>query len=250
MKAKTRKKGSPVGDRAPFLSRGEQAYQDLQLAIQSGVLKPGMRLRENELSTWLGASRTPVREALNRLQTEGLVIQEPRRGLVIAKLDHNMVTELYCVREVLEGTAAGLAARHASPEEIATLREIIDRDEAHRDDAAKLANNNRLFHATLCRYARNRYVLKTVNLLRESMALLGPTTFSLPDRSGTALAEHDAIVSAIEQRDPAAAEEAARAHVRAAFRARLKLLVTLDAEALDNENRQGPLVGGGDIQDG
>ncbi len=237
MKAKTRK-GSPVDDRATFLSRGEQAYQDLQSAIQSGVLKPGMRLRENELSAWLGASRTPVREALSRLQTEGLVIQEPRRGLVIAKLDHNMVTELYCVREVLEGTAAALAARHTSPEEVATLREIIDRDKEHSGDAAKLANNNRLFHETLYRYARNRYVLKTLNLLRESMALLGPTTFSLPNRSETALAEHDAIVSAIERHDPSAAEEAARAHIRAAFRARLKLLVTLDAETLDKENRQ------------
>jgi DNA-binding GntR family transcriptional regulator len=240
VKAKSRKQGGPLGDKAVFLSRGEQAYEDLQLAIQSGTLKPGMRLREIELSKWLGSSRTPVREALNRLQTEGLVIQEPRRGLVIAKLDHNMVTELYCVREVLEGTAAALAARHTSSEEVMTLREIIERDNAHPDDPAKLANNNRLFHETLYRYARNRYILKTLNLLRESMALLGPTTFSLPRRSEAALAEHEAVVSAIERHDPGAAEEAARAHIRAAYLARLKLLVTLDAAALDSEITEGP----------
>lgn len=229
---KTRKDSATIADsdQSP-LSRGEQAYQKLMAAIQSGALKPGTRLRESELAEWLGSSRTPVREALNRLQTEGLVVQEPRRGMIIAQLDHNMVAELYVMREVLEGTAARLAARHASDVEIAMLREIAERDKAFDNDPVKLARNNRLFHETLYRASHNRYLLKTLSMLRESMALLGQTTLTLAGRSETAFNEHDAIVSAIEKHDASAAEEACRAHIRAAYRARMKLMF----ESFDSE---------------
>lgn len=226
MKVKAKQQAS-----APFtdseqssFSRGEEAYQKMLEGIQSGTLKPGMRLRETELAEWLGSSRTPVREALNRLQTEGLVVQEPRRGMIIAELDYSMVSELYFMRELLEGAAARLAARHASDVEIAMLRDIADRDKTSGDDPVKLAKNNRLFHETLYRAAHNRYLLKTLSMLRESMALLGQTTLSLPGRSSTAFAEHDALVAAIERHDAAAAEEASRAHIRAAHRARMKLM--------------------------
>jgi DNA-binding GntR family transcriptional regulator len=205
------------------LSRGEDAYQKLYVAIQSGNLKPGTRLREVELAEWLGSSRTPVREALNRLQTQGLIIQEPRRGMIITELDHTMVAELYVMREVLEGTAAGLAARHASDVEIAMLREITDRDKKNDKSLIRRAANNRLFHETLHRCSHNRYLLRTLNTLRESMALLG-TTLSLSGRSQTALAEHEAVVSAIERHDAVAAEEALRAHIRAAYRSRLRMM--------------------------
>jgi DNA-binding GntR family transcriptional regulator len=219
-----------AGDQ-PALSRGEDAYQKLQAAIQSGALKPGTRLRESELAEWLNSSRTPVREALNRLQTEGLVAQEPRRGMIVAELDHNMVAELYVMREVLEGTAARLAARHASDVEISVLREVANRDKATNDDPVKLAKNNRLFHESLYRASHNRYLLKTLSMLRESMALLGQTTLSLPGRSKTAFEEHDALVSAIERHDAAAAEETSRAHIRAAYLARMRLMFeTLDAD--------------------
>jgi DNA-binding GntR family transcriptional regulator len=206
------------------LSRGEEAYQKILEAIQSGALKPGARLREVELAQWLGSSRTPVREALNRLQTEGLAVQEPRRGMIITELDHSMVSELYFMRELLEGAAARLAARHASDVEIAMLRDIADRDKAYGDNPIRLVKNNRLFHETLYRASHNRYLLKTLSMLRESMALLGKTTLSLPGRSSTAFEEHNALVSAIERHDAVAAEEASRAHIRAAHRARMKLM--------------------------
>ncbi|MEN3297094.1 MAG: hypothetical protein V7642_6347 [Burkholderiales bacterium] len=231
-KAKAPKKSeSFTASDQPALSRGEEAYQKLQTAIQSGALKPGTRLRESELAEWLNISRTPVREALNRLQTEGVIVQEPRRGMIVAELDHSMVAELYVMREVLEGTAARLAARHASDVEIAMLREIADRDKATKDDPVKLAKNNRLFHETLYRASHNRYLLKTLSMLRESMALLGQTTLSIPGRSETAFEEHDALVAAIERHDGAAAEDACRAHIRAAYRARMRLMF----EALDSD---------------
>lgn len=203
-------------------------------AIQSGTLKPGTRLREVELAQWLGSSRTPVREALNRLQTEGLVVQEPRRGMIIAELDHSMVSELYYMREVLEGTAARLAARQASDVEIAMLRDIADRDKTFSDDPVRLAKNNRLFHETLYHAAHNRYLLKTLSLLRESMALLGQTTLSQPGRSSTAFEEHDTLVAAIERHDAVAAEEASRAHIRAAHRARMRMMFE-ELDAADDE---------------
>lgn len=230
-KTARRKVGDPIGGDQPALSRAEDAYQKLQQAIQAGTLKPGTRLRENELAEWLNISRTPVREALNRLQTEGLVVQEPRRGMIIAELDHNMVAELYIMREVLEGTAARLAGRHASDVEISMLREIADRDKTLADDPVRLAKNNRLFHETLYRAAHNRYLVKTLSMLHESMALLGRTTLGLPGRSMEAFEEHDAIVSAIENHDPAGAEEACRSHIRKAYRARMRVMF----EALDAE---------------
>ena len=205
------------------MSRAERAYSRLRGAIQSGELKPGTRLREIELAEWLGSSRTPVREALNRLQSEGLAAQEPRRGMIVAELDHSMVAELYVMREVLEGTAAELAARHASEAEISMLREIARRDRQFDGNPAKLAANNRMFHTILYRGAHNRYLLKALDTMMESMALLGPTTLAIAGRAETAFEEHDAIISAIERRDPAAASEAARSHIRSAYQARLKM---------------------------
>lgn len=221
---------SPSSPQPSSRTRGEDAYQKLLDAIQSGTLKPGMRLREVELSEWLGISRTPVREALNRLQTEGLVVQEPRRGLIIAELDHAMVSELYQMREVLEGAAASLAARHASDVEISMLRDILEKDKSIGNDPVRLARNNRLFHECLYRAAHNRYLSKTLNALRESMALLGQTTLSMEGRSVHALREHDALVTAVEKRDPVAAEQASREHIRAAYRARMALMLDEQGE--------------------
>lgn len=207
----------------PF-SRGEKAYDMLVAAIQDGTLGPGDRLREVELAGWMKVSRTPVREALGRLESEGLVERDAYRGMIVARLDAAMVTELYYMREVLEGTAAGLAARHATDAEIATLRAIADRDRGTRDPAA-LAQNNRLFHDALYRAAHNRYLVKTLSTLRQSMALLGQTTLAMPGRSATALEEHRRLIRALEKRDAEAATKAAREHIRAAYTARMEQLL-------------------------
>lgn len=208
---------------APAPSRGDAAYARLFEAIEQGTLKPGTRLVELELSAWLGASRTPVREALGRLESEGLVARDPSRGVMVAELDPGLVAELYAMREVLEGTAAALAARHASEAEIDALREIAAKDRALTEPAA-IARANRHFHEALFRSAHNRFLLRAVNTLRQSMVLLGRTTLATPGRPDKARGEHDAIVKAIAKRDPQAADAAARAHIRAAYRARLAQL--------------------------
>jgi DNA-binding GntR family transcriptional regulator len=211
-----------VGDTS--LSRGEEAYQRIMDAIQAGELRSGARMREAELAEWLGSSRTPVREALNRLQTEGLVVVEPRRGMIIAEVDSTMMSEIYLMREVLEVTAARQAALHASEVEVSLLRDIAERDKEHLDDPVKLARNNRVFHDALYRAAHNRYLLKTANSLQESLALLGQTTLSRDGRGAAAYKEHDELVTAIENRDADAAEKASRAHMRSAHRARIQMM--------------------------
>jgi DNA-binding GntR family transcriptional regulator len=208
----------------PTGSRGEIAYARLKEAIQSGDLKPGQRIRENEMADRFAMSRTPVREALRRLEADGLLTFAPYRGMVISELDHQAVIELYTMREALEGTAAGLAARHASDAEVAILKDIVASEPDHETDPRKLAAHNRRFHGALYRAAHNRYLLKTLNVLSDAMALLVATTLSLTGRPNTARDEHQAIVDAIERRDADAAEQMMRTHIRNAQRARLKIM--------------------------
>lgn len=202
------------------VSRSDQAYRFIIEGIKEGRLVPGTRLREIELAAQMGLSRTPVREALGRMQVQGLAVNDPDRGLIVTEPDYSMTSELYVMREVLEGTAARLAARHASDVEIEFLNEINQRD-AQLTTSEDLAANNRLFHGTLYQCAHNRYLLKTLSSLQESMMLLGPTTLARPGRPEQARREHQALVDALRNRDPDAAEQAARDHIIAAYRLRL-----------------------------
>ncbi len=206
------------------LSRAEHAYQQLMEAIRSGKLKPGQRIRETDLAEQLQISRTPVREALHRLQSEDLIVNAPHRGLIIAELDYQQIMELYQMREVLESTAAGLAAKHASEPEIYALREMLARQQQCLNEPDAQANQNRLFHNALYHASHNRYLLKSLNSLKDAMVLLGATTYSIPGRTETAVDEHKAMVDAIEQGDREAAEALTREHIRAAQRARIELI--------------------------
>lgn len=214
-------------------SRAEFAYRRLLKAILNGTMKPGHRVREAEIAEQLNISRTPVREALRRLETEGLLTTAAGRGLVVASLDYQAVMELYQMREVLEGTAARLAARYASEAEIVALQEILNNESVLSAEPDVQAEQNRRFHNAIYHAAHNRYLLKSLNSFRDSMALLGPTTFSVSGRSKTALDEHWEILNAIESHDAARAEECARQHIRMAQQARLKLLNELSPSKVD-----------------
>jgi len=206
------------------LPRSERAHRYLRDAIRAGRLRPGDRLREVDLAATIGLSRTPVREALARLEAEGLIVNDAIRGIVVTELDYSMVTELYGMREVLEGTAARLAAQHASEVEISILDEQCAQYRASLEDSAEMALRNSQFHETLCYCAHNRYLLKMLNMLHDSLSLLGPTSLTLADRAAETLREHEAIIEAIRRRDPDGAEAAARAHIRAAQKTRMKRL--------------------------
>lgn len=206
-------------------SQGEgqgDAYSLILEAIDRGDIRPGQRLVETELAERLGVSRTPVREALSRLEAQGVVAREGR-GLRVATLDHDQLGELYEVRGVVEGLAARLAARHAAPEEIAVLGDMVDADRRIVDEARALALANRRFHRQLHRASHNRYLIQMLESMRRSMALLSTTTLATPGRGPQALDEHAAIVAAIAARDEAAAQASAERHISNAYRTRLML---------------------------
>ncbi len=204
-------------------SLGERAYLKLHSAIQAGTFQPGARVMEQDVAKWLQMSRTPVRDAMRRLENEGLLVHEPHLGIVIATLDHRAVVELYAMREVLEGTAARLAARHASEVDLIQLSELIAIETSLQDKLDDLPSHNKRFHRTIREAAHNRFLLKSLTTVRDSMGLLGKSQMTLPQRAAVALKEHVEIVQAIQKRDPDAAEEAGRNHVRSAQRERMKL---------------------------
>ncbi len=205
-------------------SRGELVHVWLRDAIRDGRYQPGSRIREAEVALRLGVSRTPVREAFRRLQADGLLVLTPWRGAQVAELNRAQVVELYAMRRVLEGTAAGLAAEHATEAEIDLLFKLLKQDKAAGDDTVRHAEINRQFHQTLYGAAHNRYLLKALNALVDSLALLKSTTYEVPGRVLAARGEHDLIANAIKKRDTEAAEQTTRAHIETAEQARIKLL--------------------------
>jgi DNA-binding GntR family transcriptional regulator len=198
------------------------AYSLILEAIDAGLYKPGDRLVESELAERLGVSRTPVREALQRLETQSMLTRDGR-SLIVASLDHNQLAELYVVRSELEGLAARLAARHATEEEIRVLRGMVNDDMRLLGDPDALSRANRRFHKQIHLASHNRFLVQQLDLVHRSMALLATTSFAAEGRDSTALAEHDAIVRAIEARDGDAADKALRKHISQAFETRLKV---------------------------
>ncbi|MEO1328792.1 MAG: GntR family transcriptional regulator [Pseudomonadota bacterium] len=201
-------------------------FGELLDAIDRGEFPPGARLVETELAERFQVSRTPVREALGRLESVGLAQRDGRRGITVASLDHDQLGELYDLREVLEGFAARLAARRASPAEIAVLRELVAADAAlaaQDGSGQELARANKRFHRQLHHASHNRYLLDMLDRMRRSLVLVSGTTLAAPGRGPESIAEHDAIVRAIEARDEAAAEQAARTHIVNAYKTRLRL---------------------------
>ncbi|SEN95592.1 transcriptional regulator, GntR family [Palleronia salina] len=197
------------------------AYGMILEAIDTGQYKPGDRLVENELAERFGVSRTPIREALQRLETQSLLTRDGR-SLIVASLDHNQLAELYIVRAELEGLAARLAAKHATDEEVRVLRQMVEEDRALIGDPDALARANRRFHKQIHLASHNRYLVQQLDLVHRSMALLATTSLAVDGRGQDALAEHARIVEAIAAGDGGAAYEALRAHISKAFETRLK----------------------------
>lgn len=201
----------------------KDAYTLILEAIDAGLYKPGDRLVESELAERLGVSRTPVREALQRLETQSMLTRDGR-SLIVASLDHNQLAELYAVRSELEGLAARLAARHATPEEVRVLRSMVSEDRALvGGDPRALSRANKRFHKQIHLASHNRYLVQQLDLVHRSMALMANTSFAAEGRDEVALIEHDQIVAAIESGDGEAAYQALKTHISRAFETRLRV---------------------------
>jgi DNA-binding GntR family transcriptional regulator len=201
----------------------KDAYTLILEAIEAGTYKPGDRLVESELAERLGVSRTPVREALQRLETQAMLTRDGR-SLIVASLDHNQLAELYTVRTELEGLAARLAARHATDEELHVLRGMVEDDKRLMGgDPRALSRANKRFHKQIHLASHNRFLVQQLDLVHRSMALMTNTSFAAEGRDAAGLAEHEAIVAAIEARDGEAAYQALRSHISRAYETRLRV---------------------------
>jgi DNA-binding GntR family transcriptional regulator len=201
----------------------KDAYSLILAAIDAGLYKPGDRLVESELADRFGVSRTPVREALQRLETQGMLARDGR-SLMVATLDHNQLAELYAVRSELEGLAARLAARAATDEEVRVLCGMVEDDRRLiGGDPRLLAQANRRFHKQIHLASHNRFLVQQLDLVHRSMALMATTSFAAEGRDEVGLQEHANIIAAIAARDPDAASAALRTHISKAFETRLRL---------------------------
>lgn len=207
----------------PGMAQGEAAYHRLLDAIRDGGFRPGDRLRETDIAARLSLSRTPIREALRRLEADGIVEHRPRSGAVIRTLGHVELVELYEMRVVLERTAAELAARHAVTAEIDAMDELNAeiRPGIGSDRASAL---NQRFHRCLYLATRNRFLLESARALNNALLLLGPTTLADGDRIRIVTGQHQDIIDAIRAGDIEAAGASAEAHLQTSLRHRLKVM--------------------------
>jgi DNA-binding GntR family transcriptional regulator len=203
-------------------SHGQKdAYQLVLDAIDRGEFRPGDRLVESDIADRFGVSRTPIREAFQRLETQGVLTRDGR-SLIVSSLNHDQLGELYVVRAELEGLAARLAAQHAAPEEIRVLWEMVRQDRELVEQPERLARANKRFHRQIHLASHNRYLIQQLEMVHRAMALIATTSLAAEGRGARAMEEHEAIVRAIEARDGAAAEAAIRGHISEAFETRLK----------------------------
>lgn len=199
-------------------SQSTTAYAILKQRIMTGEFGPNDTLREIDFAKQMNMSRTPVREAVKRLEDEGMLTRVPRKGLTVTTLDQTSITELYGFREILECGAARLAARYADDMEIENMRAILEESRSHADPI----RSNYEFHQALYAASHNQFLVKAINSLIDSTALLGQSTLAHTGRPEVALREHLQLFEAIEKRDEQQAEACAREHIRQALLARLK----------------------------
>jgi DNA-binding GntR family transcriptional regulator len=204
-----------VQDRAPLVRNASAAATELiREAIVDGRLPPGQRLKEEELARELGISRTPVREALLILQTEGLVDAEPNRGAVVRSHDAGDLEDLYQLRALLEGYAARRAAANVSEAAIADLWASCDRFEALIEgDVQELVKENLLFHNVILDAAQSRRVAELIRKVIELPLVYRSYIWYSVDQRRISAHYHRQITKALESRDGERAELVMKEHV-------------------------------------
>ena len=201
----------------------QQAYSAVRDAIDNGKLGPGDRLSEYQVADWLNMSRTPAREALRRLEAEGLLFQSPRRGLVVVTIDEEEMRQLYEAREIVETSLAELAANNASGPEIHAIMRMAELEPSLIDDHGRMYQHNREFHDLIYRAAHNTYLAKACVSLHDVIAADSRgSNLGDPERRQDVIREHQALAKAIAERLAADAREAAAIHIRGAYRARMR----------------------------
>ncbi len=197
-----------------------QVYLALRKAIVNGKLAPGSKLVEGQLAARLNVSRNPIREALRKLEQDGLVTHTPNHGVTVAKMSTQQAAEIAVVREELEGLSCRLAAQNITPQGIADLRQILAGSAASiaAGDIDELIATENGFHERLAKLSGNETLSRLLAGLRDAILRFRRMAITLPDRPEEVLREHSQIVDALEAQDAALAERLARQHIRVASR--------------------------------
>jgi DNA-binding GntR family transcriptional regulator len=193
----------------------EMVSDTLREAIVAGTLKPGERLMEIQLAEELGVSRTPVREAIRKLELEGFVIMIPRRGTYVADLSIKDVNDVFEIRTALDVLAAGLAVERITEEELEQLERLLVQIGAYieLEDIEKIVEADGQFHDILYRASRNDRLVGIINNLREQFTRFRSISMAYPGRIKNTIEEHRQLVEAIAQRNVALAQQLAREHM-------------------------------------
>lgn len=193
-----------------------QIYADLRTRIVTGALRPMQCLSETELATSLGVSRTPVREAMGKLEEEGLVEIRPRFGTFVAPILPAAVRASQFVREALECTAIVDAAARCTEAQAQTLQDILGAQRAAADDRAFLLADDAL-HRTLMEVAGQPFAWDVVHTTKATIDRIRHLSVRRPTKRQAVLSEHEQIVDRVTAGDPDGAAGAMRAHLRGVF---------------------------------
>lgn len=204
----------------------EAICETLRGAIRDGILTPGERLMEIQIAKELGVSRTPVREALRKLELEGFVIMMPRRGTYVANLSIRDVNEVFEIRTTLDALASGLAAERITQEELQRLKDLLVNIDKYikQNNLAKIVETDTEFHDLLYKASRNKRLVGIINNLREQLTRFRSTSMAVPGRLKETLEEHKKIVCAIEKGDTKGAELASLEHMEKSEQTLLKAM--------------------------
>lgn len=218
--------------RAGSASAADCVYATLREGIVTGRLKAGTALVEESVGKTFGVTRTPVREAILRLESAQLATRIPRRGLVVSTISLADVLEVYTVRTALDSLAARLAAENALPAERAQLRWLNQclRTALDANDALRAQETSAQFHDALALASHNRVLCQFAQQVNERVRRFGASTFFYRGRYEESVVEHERIVDAIDAGDPATAERIARDHTMNAHQARVGLLTARDED--------------------
>ena len=199
----------------------------LREAVLDSVLQPSEWLREMELAQELSVSRTPVREALRRLASEGLVVIAANQGAMVAPMTIEDILEVYAVRENLEGLAARLAAKNRTTEHVEGMKVALEqmRQAVANERISELAHLNLVFHRAVREASENRLLERFLGQVEHGVRRFGDTTLRLPGRAEETLKEHGRIVEAIAAGDTEAAENCSINHMRRARELRISMLL-------------------------
>lgn len=196
-----------------------RAYNILRIAIKNLVLAPGQTILEREIAEALEMSRTPVREALVRLQTEGILTLIPRKGFNINPIKKNDLKEIYEITESLDGLAVELATTKVTKEDIKYLKKLIilQQEQLEKNDLYEWSILDDQFHAELINFASNSRLNSVINIHADQLYRARLYTINNRPIPYQSIIEHNAIIACIEAKDKNAARLAMQSHRKRAW---------------------------------